>query len=219
MKAQPNMFPGAGEAVAIASVDGAKPIVNGTPAPETAAPSSPWANPVERLHSAAGIKPAEPARKEKRLSRSEQAIAYLRENGPSTSKQLLTALGIESKAGITPFIEPGLRRGEIVKDGNHYALPCQLVGHLPASEPEPASAPPETHVAPEAPVPVEEQIKTDAPAPTIAPVRKPDFTLSADETLVIAWPDGSVTVQRGGVFVELTPNEARLLRAFVGLRQ
>ncbi|WP_321895985.1 hypothetical protein [Paraburkholderia heleia] len=217
--AHPNMFPTAGEATAIAPAD-AKPVANGTPTPEIAPPASPWANPVSRLQSAAGVKAAaeEPAPKEKRVSRSEQAVAYLRANGPATGAQLLTALGIQSKGGITPFIGPGLQRGEIVKDGNRYALPCHLVGQLPTQPASAASA--ETHSQPSPTAPAEKPAEPSAPAAAApAPERKPDFTLSADETLVVAWPDGSVTVQRGGVFVELTPNEARLLRAFVGLRQ
>ncbi|QGZ56714.1 hypothetical protein [Paraburkholderia acidiphila] len=218
--AHPNMFPSAGEAVAVAPDGDAKPIVNGTLALEIAPPASPWANPVSRLKSAAGAKAAaeEPAPKERRISRSEQAVAYLRANGPATGAQLLTALGIQSKGGITPFIGPGLQRGEIVKDGNRYALPCHLVGHLPTQRA--SAAPAETHSQPAPKDSAEKPAAPAAPASsTPAPERKPDFTLSADETLVVAWPDGSVTVQRGGVFVELTPNEARLLRAFVGLRQ
>lgn len=218
----PNMFPGAGETVAIGQPEDEAPkaataVVDVADHAEAAA--SAWANPAERLRRAVGTAPAaEPKAPEKskepRLSHSEKAIAHLRANGPSTAAELSAALGITSRGGITPFIGPALKHGDIVRDGRHYALPGQAPRAAASNAVEAVRScyqPAPDKVPSSAAVTVEQSRAQPSE-------REPDFTLSAGGALLISWPDGSVTVQRGGASGELAPHHLKLFRIFVEMR-
>ncbi|MFP3187067.1 hypothetical protein [Burkholderia sp. 4M9327F10] len=69
-------------------------------------------------------------------TRADEVIAYLRANGPSPAADLCRALGITSKAGITPFINRALKEGRIVRVDGKYTVGGE-VGTKPATEPTP----------------------------------------------------------------------------------
>lgn len=237
--AHPNMFPGAGESVAIAARDDEKLSPNADQdAGATSGPTSPWANPLCKLKATDAPKDAPaPAAgpKEKPQTRAEQVIEYLRANGPTGSKQLCIALGLSTSAGIMPLIDTALKAGRIVRVNHLYMLPEQrpvsdvrtdaapstsdLKAEADASPtvgraPEPAS----TREAGPAPAVMENAVPAIEP-PRIAPAqRKPDFTLAIDQAMLTVWPDGRVTVRADGVFVELTPQQAKPLRILVEAR-
>ncbi|KPD17237.1 hypothetical protein ADM96_20195 [Burkholderia sp. ST111] len=119
----PNMFPVAGESVAIAAAEAAPrqkpvaveaaPVDNVTAAP---APASAWANPLSKLRATAAPGEARHA------TRADEAIAHIRIHGPSSAADLCKAMGITSKGGITPFINKALHDGRIVRANGKYSI-------------------------------------------------------------------------------------------------
>lgn len=229
----PNMFPVAGERVVIeASVDSEA----STTVEQAAEPSrsiDPWANPIGRLKRAETAKAsaAPPAAaKEKRKTRADQVIELLGEHGPMNGARLREALGITAGAGITPYIGSALKSGRILRDGHLYKLPDEAPRSAARRQPDPEPRPTTEALKAEAeaPEPAAEAVLPVPAADVIAPsperlrettkMRTPDFTVSAGDAMLIGWPDGSATVQRGGIFVELMPNQVRLLRVFLELR-
>ncbi|WP_175054385.1 hypothetical protein [Paraburkholderia sediminicola] len=134
----PNMFPIAGESVAIAAAEAAprqKAAVVETPVDDISAapvPASAWANPLSKLRPTAA--PGET----KHATRADEAIAYLRIHGPSPAGDLCKAMGITSKGGITPFINAALRDGRIVRNNGKYSVGGEAV---PKPDAEPKAAP------------------------------------------------------------------------------
>ncbi|MFD1557052.1 hypothetical protein ACFSHT_15735 [Paraburkholderia silviterrae] len=221
--AHPNMFPVAGESVAIEASADAEPDQTAEQPAEPPRPADPWANPVGRLQRAAAPKAEEP--KAKRQTRADQVVEFLSANGPTGSKQLCMALGLSTSAGITPLIDAALKTGRIVRVNHLYMLPDQRPKNEIQKEPEPASLElkAEAPASPAMARGITTQVTETAPpaaetARATPKARTPEFTISAGDALLIAWPDGGVTVQRGGTFVELTPIAVRLLRAFIELR-
>jgi hypothetical protein len=196
--AHPHMFPGASPD---APADGAVPKtvakeavvtdadvggIAATPAPATA-----WAN----NFSPKKLSEVEETRQ---ATRADEVIAYLRAHGPSPAADLCRALGITSKAGITPFINRAMKEGRIVRvDGkyaiggevsteshakptpvpkaiSHFEKATAIVAMRKAREPK--------EVAPEAPAP------TPAPAPAAAPAPAPAAAREIAPTEVAAKP-------------------------------
>ncbi|POR52795.1 hypothetical protein B0G62_10492 [Paraburkholderia eburnea] len=202
--AHPNMWPVAGESVVMNPVDEKKAASAPDTNPETAAPSSPWANPIGRLQGK-----DESASKARRQTRTEQVIEFLRSNGPTGGARICAALGLAVGAGLTPYISTAIGEGRILRQGRIYCLPEHAEANAALAQQAPAQMPEERAVPTAEPI--------DQPG-VPQPGRQPDFSLSSGEVLLIGWPDGGVTVQRGGVFIELTAHETKLFRVFVELR-
>lgn len=238
----PHMFPGAGENAAIAVADGdeARAEASGKAADsEPPLPASPWANPMLKRATTDAL--AKPEAKRTVPTIAERVIELLRRRGPMKTKDIVTALDLNvGGAGLVPYIEPAKKRGELLQIERG-------VWGLPIHAQDAAKAKPQTEkrVAPEPRPPKEEPVKEPAAAapaaqeqPALAPEpatevvapvaraaepprpqRIPDFQLTVGTAMLVCWPDGAVTLQRGGLFVELTESEARLLRMYVALRE
>ncbi|WP_321904431.1 hypothetical protein [Paraburkholderia tropica] len=226
----PNMFPVAGENAVISTREDGKPKPPTEPEVDAAAPAptNPWANPASFLkHSSAGDEPAagEPPEgaSAPRRTRAEQVIEFLRKSGPTGSARICAALGLAPEAGITPYVASALKSGALIREGRVYLLPehrsAAASGAMQSAEiPVAPEAPPT--VAPATADASASAAETTHPAPpSIASSREPDFTLTSGDALLIAWPDGAVTVQRGGTFVELAAHQARILRVLVEMRK
>lgn len=230
-KGHPNMFPVAGESAVIATREDGKPKAAAEPAVDAGpvSPPNPWANPSSLLKRAPAAEEepetaqAPEGEKAPRRTRADQVIEFLRTSGPTGSARICAALGLAPEAGITPYVASALKSGALIREGRVYRLP----EHRPAAPtasvqseertPEPAPA---AHVVQEtADAAQPEQKPCDAAAPSIVAAREPDFTLTSGDALLIAWPDGAVTVQRGGTFVELAAHQARILRVLVEMRK
>lgn len=134
----PNMFPIAGESVAIAAAEAAprqKAAVAEAPADDVSAapaPTSAWANPLSKLRPS-----AVPGEETKHTTRADEAIAYLRAHGPSSPGDLCKAMGITSKGGVTPFINGALKDGRIVRVDGKYSIGGEAAAK-PDTEPKAA---------------------------------------------------------------------------------
>lgn len=167
-----------------------------------------------------------------KTTRAEQAIASLREKGPLSSKDLCEAMGIDAEVGISPYITQALKNGSIRRDRGRYFLPGQEAS-LPAPPAESACATPENKAnekpAAAASKPAttvkaaDNAVKSDAGVvkPTGRDVkpypREVDFTLGVGGAVLTRWLNGSVTLQRHDVVIELTRDEARLFAMCVDL--
>lgn len=234
----PNMFPvgaAAGEAPVSEASAATDADVGGIDA--APAPVDPWANPITTLQKR-GDKPYIPAGK----TRADQAIRYLRENGPSEGGAICKALGITSSGGLSPFIAGALKDGRIVRADGKYSIGSAA----PATAAEAPSPTP-------APVPAVAEAKADlpaiahfeaataivarkpkaqrqaAPAPTPAPHgdpeptkvtgRKPEFVLFVGDVQLLSWPQGDITIQTDENTIELKPEHFRALMTLVELRK
>ncbi|CAG9194014.1 conserved hypothetical protein [Paraburkholderia caribensis] len=161
------------------------------------------------------------AAKHGKTTRAEQAIASLREKGPLSSKDLCEAMGIDAEVGISPYITQALKNGSIRRDRGRYFLPGQEAS-LPAAKEslstEPAPTAPTKNANAKSALSSE---PTAAVKPTGADVkpypRVADFTLGVGGTVLTRWLNGSVTLQRHDVVIELTRDEARLFAMCVDL--
>lgn len=245
----PNMFPGAGESAMVATADDAPVRAEAAETPsdtELPRPSSPWANAM--LKHAPSDAPARPVAKRSVPKVADRVIELLGRCGPMKTKDIVKALDLDiGFSGIQPYVAPAQKRGEIVLiEHGVWGLPgqtpapanvTQKASPRPAAKATTSEKPPTKKmpdaaavVAPEAappeptpiptPVPVTESAE---PASRIAEParaqRTPVFQLSVGTAMLISWPDGSVTLQRGGRFVELDEFESRMLRMFVALQQ
>ncbi|WP_321968879.1 hypothetical protein [Paraburkholderia tropica] len=217
--AHPNMFPVAGENAVISTREDGKPKPPTEPDVDAAAtaPTNPWANPASLLKQS----PAD--EKAPRRTRADQVIEFLRTSGPTGSARICAALGMPPEAGIAPYVISAIKSGALIREGRVYLLPehrsAAAAGATQSAEITVAleAAPTIAPATAEASVSAEE---TTHPAPpSIAASREPDFTLTSGDALLIAWPNGAVTVQRGGAFVDLTAHQARMLSALVDLRK
>lgn len=74
------------------------------------------------LKQSVAAQPERPRAEPTDASWGDKAVAYLRERGPARSDEICKAIGLESEAGIAPFIRARLKHGQIVRDGRCYAL-------------------------------------------------------------------------------------------------
>jgi len=234
----PNMFPvgaGAGTAAALASEAPVATDADVGGIASTPSPADPWANPISALQKRAD-KPYIPAGK----TRADQAITYLRENGPCDGATLCKALGVNSHGGISPFIAKALKDGRIVRADGKYAVG----GEAPADS---VAAPALTA----APVTVAAETKSELPAiahfeaataivarkpkaqrrPSPAPSaaadpepakptgRKPEFVVFVGDVQLLSWPEGDITIQTDSSAIELKPVHFRALMTLVELRK
>lgn len=229
--AHPNMFPGAnsGTPAPTEGKPAEKPIatdadaggIAATPAPVTA-----WANPLlpKKL---TGIDES------RHTTRADEVIAYLRIHGPSPAADLCKALGITSKAGITPFISRAMKEGRIVRADGKYAIGGEVGTELraePTAVPEAIShfekataivamrkPPKPKEAAPAEPSPAPAPAPTAAPAPVevqaapAKPGRKPLLVVSVGELQLLAWAGGGITIQTEDASIELEAIQTRAL--------
>lgn len=220
--AHSNLFPRAGE-TAMQPADTEKQAIDATDADVAGIPlpSSAWANPASSLQRFTQDRAPEAAESSRKPTHSDRAIAFLRENGPASARQLCAHLGVDGKAGVTPFITGAMRAGEIRREGKLYLLRDQTVAsnspdpdvhvHLGAGEENrEVTTLPDMSPLPE-PKP--------APAREEKALRSPDFTLTVGDAMPLSWADGAVTIQRVGSFVELNASQARMLAMFSELRK
>lgn len=222
----PNMFPHAGEAPMQPAAEATDADVGGIPPADAAGPSTPWANPAGSLQRFAVERPsadgaAAPA---KRATHADRAIAYLREHGPTTGAALCDHLGVNKGPGITVYISKAMKAGLIVRIDGHYGLPGQI---------EPSETKDRDAVAVAKQASTEAQISVleaqfdrhrgDAKTPALKPpdsppARSPSFTLTVGDAMLLSWPDGAVTIQRPGSFVELNAEQKQLFTMIAALR-
>ena len=202
--AHPHMFPGASSD---APSDGAMPDtgvkeavvtdadfggIAATPAPATA-----WANPLLP-------KKLTEIEETRQATRADEVIAYLHAHGPSPAADLCRALGITSKAGITPFINRAMKEGRIVRVDGKYTVGGEM-GTKPAIEPTPVPKAISHFEKATAIVAMRKQSKTkEAPpaepaaAPTPAPAAAPAPTPAPEPVPAPAPADVVVTPAKSG---------------------
>jgi hypothetical protein len=224
----PNMFPHAGETVSMAALTArADDTPAQNPEGQLTGSASPWANPVDSLQKAVTVKNVTiETEKALRLSRVDQVIDYLRVHGPSRGREICDALGIRKDAGISPFVSSALKDGRIEREGSYYMLPGQKAPQATRAaapvnaEPAASDASPRaaSERAPDSAAPASIALGADAP-PAKLGARQPDFTLAKDDAMLTSWPDGAITVQRGGSLVELTASHVKLISTLIELRR
>lgn len=232
------MFPRAANADPVAEAPASE--VQAGPIEAPARPTTAWANPITFTSAAkhandetdvgAGetevTKSDTAAPKSETKTRAEQAIAFLREKGPLSSKDLCEAMGIDPHVGISPYVAQAVKNGSIRRDNGRYFLPDQeasLVAQKKSPAKDAAPAPAKPAAVKKASKPAEAAVKpgSDAVDPIDTDVkpypRVADFTLGIGGVVLIRWLNGSVTLQRRGMEFELTRDEARLLTMYVDL--
>jgi hypothetical protein len=161
------------------------------------------------------------------LTKGERALAFLKENGTSTRSALADAMGIATTSYPSSFLKSQLKSGEIVKEGDMYAL-GQGKGyvHVPAPDKRVRA----NHQTPsptvESPLVTiksitEKVIKArntqpKKPAPIANTVVS---SMSIGDLQIITWATGNLTVTANDNTVELAPVQAKALTAFIGLME
>jgi hypothetical protein len=207
------------------------------------APADPWANPVSAFRRPADKQISAPGTPRLHKTRADEAIAYLLEHGPSDGSALCKAMNITSKGGVSPFIQNALKAGRIIRADGKYMLGKDVAATPANVQPSAAKdaasaiAAMRRESAPSTSIgvshPAAESAVERVPAAAIAPpndasqisdvdiphARTPVFTLTVSDAMLLSWPDGAVTVQRAGSFVELTPVQSKLFCMLAELRK
>lgn len=140
--AHPNMFPTAGESVAIASAEPTarqKPVVTDADVggiEAAPAPSSAWSNPLFKGESSGGEQSGKP------LRWADRVIAYVTQHGPTSSHDLCVAFGLNPAAGINPYVSKAVADGRLARDRGIYSLPAAssgAAGAAPSANAAPAA--------------------------------------------------------------------------------
>ena len=127
----------------------------------------------------------------------ERAIAYVRKNGPSSSAQLHTELGLAEGVHISSYLGSAVRTGRMVRDGNTWFLPG------PGTV-APADIPKFSNIgSATVDVGISQPAQCSAPDEQAAP--------SAEASIAFRcalWSDGTFEIQRNGATIaSLHPSE------------
>lgn len=156
---------------------------------------------------------------DKEPSKIDKAMAYLREHGTATPRDLSNAMGIDSKKySCAQFLTAAIKNHRIIHEGNLY----KLGSGFPAKSSSSSSSTPEAgqlvHSLSPTPgkIDLRKAKKPKAPA-TVMPSNAVKSSLSIGDMQIVVWRTGNLTIGANDNTVDLDPAQTRALTAFVGL--
>lgn len=140
------------------------------------------------------------------------AIAYVKQYGEASRAELATAMGLESDSHVKSFLKTPLADGRLHADGDRYTIGNGQ------PQPQPRRARSTTRTAPARP----RRSTWPQTTPTTAapaPVSRETAVAAVAQILVggiaiSVRDDGGVLISANGSAVELTPSQAKIMRAF-----
>lgn len=174
------------------------------------APAEPEDVPAEPAVDAAA--PAETPAPATPTTKVELAIAYVKQYGEASRAELATAMGLESDSHVKSFLKTPLSDGRLHAGGDRYTIgtgqpqprPRRARSTTKKASPRPRS----TTNRPAAPA-------AAAPAP-VAHITSPAAVaqILVGGISISVRKDGSVSISANGSAVDLTPDQANIMRAF-----
>lgn len=169
-------------------------------------------------------------------TKAEKAIAFLRSNkGVATMQEMHEAMGLEEKQYPIWYLETAIKKGYIERDGKGWRLgnvtaakksaparPPVIEGNAKLAESKPAkhpAVPKTTREKPASPaLPLVANGKaTQRQKPAHIPQDSVVSSMSVAGLQIILWGRGALVVSANDNTVELAPDQAKALRAFVEL--
>lgn len=186
--------PGAGAAGATHAAP-AQGRDDATPAAPKAAPDA--QGPAVVQHGAAG----------KKVTKVDRVIAFIKQHQGATSEQLRGVLELAPGVHPSSYLTSAVRSGRILRDGDNWTLPCEIVSSVPKADiqpPEPSSA----QSAGEKPA----RDESSQPLKELRAALRPKASYRC-----ALWSDDVLEVQKDGVTVAELPKAAgESLAAFLG---
>lgn len=127
----------------------------------------------------------------------ERAMDYIREYGEATREELASAIGIGKSGHIKSFLKSALADGRIVCAGDVFRL---------------GTGKPEAPARHQRQSPTKPRAKS--PAAAAQPPQRPAAQISIGDLGMALDADGSLFISANGHTVALTPDQARVMRAF-----
>lgn len=174
-----------------------------------AALATPTAEPEEQATAAAAAHPPESTARQTKV---DLAIAYVNQYGEASRAELASAMGLESDSHVKSFLKTPLADGRLHSDGDRYTIgngqpqprPRRVRSTTRKASPRQRSStkrPVATVTATPAAA-----AQTTSPA-AVAQILVGGIGISVHE-------DGGVSISANGSAVELTPAQAKIMRAF-----
>ena len=152
---------------------------------------------------------------QKAMSKVDMAIAWLKENGSGSSTDLAKAMGLDTRKGnVSAFIKGAVKNGRIERDGNLWKLGTPgMPPEAPAANAEPTQKNWLTERLENRKRPATKRLKKPAHIPQSAVVS----SIHLAGLQLVEWERGNFTISANDNVVDLTKEQAGVLRLFVGL--
>jgi hypothetical protein len=158
----------------------------------------------------------------KKVTKVDRAVAcVLANDGVATSEQLQEAMGLPEGSKVRPYVKPALDDGRLLFQDGTWRLQKSTPNAPPAQVKTPTLTKSEKETKP-----------VTRAKPTVSPVRAKEpgnpgqehhdavqSSMSIGGLQIIVWQRGGLVVSANDGTVELRPEQATALRAFVGLMQ